>query len=59
MSKREIIDITVEIRAETEKAYQVFDGKITVWVPKSQVEYDPDNKTIAMPAWLATDKGFV
>lgn len=55
---REIIDIAGEKRAETEKAFQIFDGKITAWVPKSQVEDNGDG-TFAMPEWLAKDKGFI
>lgn len=58
MGKRELIDIAAELRGETEKAFRIFDGKTTEWVPKSQVEQNPD-KTFTMPLWLAQDKGFV
>ena len=27
--------------------------------PKSLVEYDPDDKTFAMPEWLAAEKGLI
>ena len=54
-----IIDIVGELRRETEKAYCVFDGTKEVWLPKSQVEYDPDDGTFAMPEWLAMDKGLL
>ncbi len=50
--------IAGEKRAETEKAFQIFDGARTEWVPKSQVE-DNDDGTFAMPEWLAMDKGFI
>lgn len=52
------IDIAGEKRAETEKAFQLYDGKTTAWVPKSQVEDNRDG-TYAMPEWLAKDKGFI
>lgn len=58
MPKRELIDIAAELRAETEKAFRLFDGKTTQWVPKSQVERNDDG-TFTMPEWLAHDKGFI
>jgi hypothetical protein len=57
--RREIIDIAGEIRAETAAAYQFFDGTRVVWLPKSQVEWDQDTKTMAMPVWLATERELV
>lgn len=59
MSNRsDIVDIAGEKRGETEKAIRWFDGKNEAWVPKSQVEIGDDG-TIAMPEWLAKDKGFI
>lgn len=55
----EIIDIAGEIKHETEKAYRFFDGSKLVWLPKSQVEWDPDSKTMTMPVWLATERELV
>jgi hypothetical protein len=54
-----LADIGGEIHAETDKAYQFFDGKRTVWLPKSQCEWDPNDKTITMPLWLAEEKELV
>lgn len=54
-----LIDIAGEIRGETDKAYRFYDGKITVWLPKSLCEWDPDDKTMTMEEWLAIDKGLV
>lgn len=34
------------------------DNKL-VWLPKSQIEFDRDDKTIELPEWLATEKGLV
>ena len=54
----DLVDITAEIRAETDKAWRLFDGDRTEWVPKSQVERNDDG-TFTMPEWLAKDKGFI
>ena len=63
--KKELVDIEVEIRAETELAVQVFDGETTAWLPKSQIEIDRPRAghkaptIVTLPEWLATDKGLV
>lgn len=56
----DIIDIAAELKVETEKAFLIDggDGK-PVWVPKSQVEYNTEDKTFAMPEWLAKEKGLI
>lgn len=53
-----LVDIAVELQHETEKAYRVFDGTKTEWVPKSQAQLNDDG-TITMPEWLAKEKGFI
>jgi hypothetical protein len=53
-----LYDLTAEIHGETAKAWRLFDGKTTEWVPKSQVEKNDDG-TFTMPEWLAKDKGFL
>jgi hypothetical protein len=58
MPRSELFDLAAEKRHETEKAIQLYDGKTTEWVPKSQVEDNGDG-TFTMPLWLAKDKGFV
>ena len=58
MPKSELIDIIAQVRGETPKAWRLFDGAKTEWVPKSQVEDNKDG-TFTMPFWLAKDKGFV
>lgn len=55
----DLVDIAGEIRAETDKAYQFFDGIRTVWLPKSQCEWDQDDKTMAMPEWLAQERDLI
>ena len=57
--KSDLVDISGEIRGETPAAYRFFDGKTTVWLPKSQCEWDPDDKTMAMPSWLAKEKELI
>jgi hypothetical protein len=58
MAKRELVDVAAELRGETDKAFRIYDGKTTEWVPKSHVERNPDG-TFTMPEWLAQDKGFI
>ncbi|UYO50287.1 hypothetical protein KQX64_06855 [Rhodopseudomonas palustris] len=53
----ELIDIAGELRSETERAFRIFDGEVTKWVPKSLVEKN-DNGTFTMPVWLAKERGF-
>ena len=58
MAKTELFDLAAEIKGETDKAWRLFDGTRTEWVPKSQVEDNGDG-TFTMPEWLAKDKGFI
>lgn len=54
----DLVDISAELKGETEKAFRIFDGQFTEWVPKSQVEQNGDG-TFTMPEWLAKEKGFI
>ena len=56
--RSDIVDVAGEIRAQTEKAIQFYDGNVTVWLPRSQIEIGDDG-TVAMPEWLAKDKGLI
>jgi hypothetical protein len=58
MKKKELFNLTAEVRAETDKALLLHDGTRQAWVPKSQVEDNGDG-TFTMPAWLAKAKEFV
>jgi len=58
MTDARLTDIAAEIKGETDKAYRLFDGAKTEWVPKSQVEDNKDG-TFTMPEWLAQEKGFI
>lgn len=53
-----LADITAKMRRETPKAFLLYDGKRTEWVPKQLVEDNGDG-TWTMPEWLALDKGFI
>lgn len=53
-----LTDISAEIKCETDRAWRLFDGAKTEWVPKSQVENNRDG-TFTMPEWLAKEKGFI
>ena len=56
--RSDLVDIAAEKRGETDKAFRLFDGDRSEWVPKSQVEENGDG-TFAMPEWLAKEKGFI
>ena len=58
MGKRELVDVRAQLRGETEHAFRLFDGTVTAWVPKSQVEDNGDG-TFTLPLWLAEEKGFI
>jgi hypothetical protein len=53
-----LFDLAAQIRAETPRAFLLFDGTKEAWIPKSQVENNGDG-TFTMPEWLAADKGFI
>ncbi len=60
MSTSDIIDIAVQVVRETDKAFGVTeDGEAIIWLPKSQVEWDEDASTMAMPEWLAKEKELI
>jgi hypothetical protein len=66
MAYSPLVDIAGELVTpyETEKAFHFYDGTTTVWLPKSQVEWDesdrkPFSGTMTMPEWLAKDKGLI
>lgn len=58
MGRRELVDIAAELKGESDRAFRIYDGAKTEWVPKSQVEQNDDG-TFTMPEWLAQEKGFI
>jgi hypothetical protein len=57
-ANHDLVDVAGEVRAQTEKAIQFFDGDTLVWLPRAQIEVNDDG-TVTMPEWLAIDKGLV
>ena len=62
---REVIDITVQVHAKTDRAILVSDDgeeSNAVWLPLSQVEVEMKQggtAEITLPEWLALDKGLI
>lgn len=52
------IDAVVLFENRAGTAVKIDDGKTSCWVPKSLIE-DYEDGTIAMPLWLAQEKGLV
>lgn len=53
-----LTDIAAQVRAETPKAWLLYDGSKQEWVAKQHVEDNGDG-TFTMPEWLAKEKGFI
>lgn len=57
-----LVDLDLHIHAVTDKAILVSengDAEKAVWLPKSQIEYEDDNKDgvkVTLPEWLAMEK---
>lgn len=54
--RSDLIDISGEVRRETDRAVLFFDGKAEVWLPKSQIEVETKGRTlveVTLPEWLA------
>jgi hypothetical protein len=65
-SKSDLLDLTLQLHAETPKALLVSDDgvqKNAVWLPLSQIEYEKKPGSglvvVTLPEWLALDKGLV
>jgi hypothetical protein len=58
MSKSDLVDLELQKTAETDSAFRVHDGKIFVWLPKSQCE-DNNDGTFTLPEWLAKEKELI
>lgn len=63
--RSDVIDIDVQVHARTDRAILVSDDgdkDKAVWLPLSQVEVDMRGggvAVIALPEWLALDKGLI
>lgn len=58
-ANHDLVCISCEIIAETERAFRVYDGAKRVWLPKSQCEYDEANRMMTIPEWLAMEKELI
>jgi RNase P/RNase MRP subunit p29 len=57
-----LFEVTGRIVHETDKALLLDDGTVREWVPKSKVKVEQRRDgtvEVAMPEWLARDKGYV
>lgn len=65
MSRSHLVDVEMIIVHETDRAVLVkrHEHSEPIWLPKSQIEIDdietPGPCWIAMPTWLAEEKGLV
>ena len=55
----DLVDLAGSIRYETEKAFLFHDGTKTVWLPKSQCEWDEASRIMTLPEWLALEKELI
>lgn len=57
------VEIAVEVQAETPKALLVNDGINEVWIPRSQIKDQCEEKgvisSIFITEWLAKEKGLI
>lgn len=63
VKESDTIEIHVELRGGTDKAMKVSDGKVEVWIPRSQISDECEDKgkliSIFIPVWLAHEKGLI
>jgi hypothetical protein len=64
MSKQ-FIEVDVDVKAQTDKAWLCSNGDVDAWIPVSQIDdYCKDDDTgvissIFITEWLATEKGLI
>lgn len=62
MARNSLVDLDLNLITETKEAILVSDGKREAWLPKSQIEYEPDGKgsvMVTLPEWMAVQKELV
>lgn len=59
--KSSLVDITVILEHETERAWLVNDGSKKVWIPKSwgELEAKGPTWTLTLPEKFASEKGLI
>ena len=60
----EVIEVIVDVKKETEKAFLVFDGSTEAWIPKVLIENIDDcvvgkSSYITIPEWIALEKELI
>ena len=62
-TRSNLVELTLQLHHETDRAILVSDGDAKVWLAKSQCEHSPANERgivqVTLPEWLATEKGLV
>lgn len=57
------VEISCEVKRETDKALLIFDGTNEVWIPKSQIKDSCEERgrviSIFIPEWLAEEKDLI
>ncbi len=56
---RKNVEIAIQVKDESSKAWRLSDGIRQQWVPKSLVKINFKSSTAEMPQWLAESKGFI
>lgn len=59
MPNNEMIEISGEIVEDRRASYLFYDGTKSVFLPKSLVEWDSDEKVMRVPEWMAMEKGLI
>ena len=57
LGNSDLVDLELVFLGETDKAFRVGYGDVTLWLPRSLVERD--GNTFTMPEWLAIEKELV
>ena len=57
-SAEQMVEITGEVKIQTGKAIQFYDGSRTVWLPRSQIEI-ADDGAVWCAEWLAKKNGLI
>ncbi len=56
---KNIVEVDGEIVNETEAAYLFQTADKEVWLPKSQCQWDADEKVMSISEWLAMREGLI
>ena len=54
-----MVEISGEVWEERDKSWCFYDGSVKVWLPKSRCKWNPDEKIMTIPEWIAIEDGLV